>query len=324
MKFFPMIPNLAIIAILLLVIAVAVFCGFNKNYRRVSNFRRLGIAVLVLFILLRPTVIDVETERYINQLNVYFVVDNTGSMVTKDMFGGKKYRYEQMREDIIKYVNLFTGAKFTAIVSDYDVYQAAPLTGNTSSIIGFANSFKPKDNILSSWTNLGDLLDKTNERIENYNEKNPDRASILIMMSDGEESGEYRNNITTEIPKKLANNIVGGAIIGYGDVNNEKKVTKIRLNEPTDEEIDHVSKLNETNLQNIANKLGLNYYNRNESDYLFDNNTRYLSQFSAYKQEGDINSRFELYWLLALLIVALLIWDFSDILNELFSERKAK
>ena len=322
MKFFPIIPDIAVIAILLLLIGAAVFCGFNKNYRRISNFRRIAIAILVLFSLMRPTIVDVETERYINKLNVYFVIDNTGSMATKDMAGGK-YRYEQVRDDIIKYVDLFAGAKFSAFVCDYDIYQAVPLSGSTSAILGFAKNLRPKDNSISSWTNLEELLNASADRIETYNKNNPDRASIVIVMSDGEESGS-NEGFLSEVPEKLLNNIVGGAVIGYGRVDNDAKVAKIENNEITKDYIDHVSKMDVENLNNIAAKLNLNYYDREATTNLFDNNARYLSQFSRYVQEGDINSRMELYWVLAIAILALLPWDFSDILNELFSERKVK
>ena len=325
MKFFPIIPELAIIAILALLLGVAVFCGINKNYRRISIFRRIIIAVLVLFMLLRPTIVDVETERYINKLNVYFILDNSGSMVTKDMDDGKKFRYEVALQDIAKFVDLFAGAKFAAFVCDYDSYQAVPLSSSTSSIISFTKDSHPKNNVLNSWTDLGELLKTASYKIEAYNQKNPERASIVIIMSDGEESGDDRANILTEIPGNLAKNIVGGAVIGYGRSDNDKQVTQVAFDAPLENQyVDHVSKLDEKNLQHIASKLGLNYYERTSSDDLFDNNTRYLSQYSQYEQEGDINSRFELYWLFAIIIVGLLLWDFSDILNELFSERKAK
>ena len=70
MRFFPVIPDVAIIAILLVVVAAAVFCGFNKNYRKLGYFRRIFVAVLVLITLMRPTIINAETERYINKLNI--------------------------------------------------------------------------------------------------------------------------------------------------------------------------------------------------------------------------------------------------------------
>ncbi|MBR5419112.1 VWA domain-containing protein [Candidatus Saccharibacteria bacterium] len=324
MRFFPIIPDIAIIVILVAMLATAVFCGFNKNYRRIGNFRRIAIAILVLFVLMRPTVINVEAERYINKLNVYFIIDNSGSMVTKDMDNGKKYRYEVVYEDVAKFVDLFAGAKFSAFVCDYDSYQATPLSGSTSSILSFANNSHPKNNILNSWTNISNLLETASDKIEVYNKKNPDRASIVFIMSDGEESGDNEGTISA-VPTNLAKNIVGGAVIGYGKTDNNKKVTKVVFDEPAEDQyVDHVSKLDEDNLRFIAEKLSLNYYERESFDELFDDSTRFLSQYSQYEQEGDINSRFELYWLFALLIVGLLIWDFSDILNELFSERKAK
>ena len=323
MKFLPMIPYPVIVAILFLLIGGAVLCVFSKNLRKLASFRRIAIAVLVLFMLLRPTIIDVATERYVNKINVFFIVDNTGSMATKDAAGGSKYRFEQMREDIIKYVDLFAGAEFSAFVCDYDIYQALPLSGSTSAIINFAKHLQPKDSLISSWTDLQSLLTGAADRIEAYNKKNPDRASIVIIMSDGEESG-VNEGFKTEVPENLLNNIVGGAVIGYGTTSNTQAVMRIDNNEITYESLNHISKLDEENLQGIATDLGLNYYEREISDNMFDDNTRYLSQFSRYEQEGDINSRFELYWLFALVILALLIWDFSDILNNLFSERRAR
>ena len=244
-------------------------------------------------------------------------------MATKDMANGKKYRFEQAREDIVKFVDLFTGAKFSAFVCDYDIYQATPLSGSTSAILGFAKVLQPKDNHLSSWTNIEGLLNAAADRIEEYNKDNPDRASIVIIMSDGEESGSSEGMLT-EVPEKLLDNIVGGAVIGYGRTDNTIKVAKIENNAITDKYVEHASKLDEENLQGIANKLALNYYNRENAVDLFDDNKRYLSQFSRYVQEGDINSRLDLYWIAAIAILVLLLWDFSDILNELFSERKAK
>lgn len=327
MIFVPIMPIFIIYFIAAILLGLAIFYIVKKQFRRTKNFRRIGIAALLLLAMARPAIPYGSTEKMLSNLNVFFIVDNTGSMATKDSDSGSNYRYQTVAKDIKAITNTFVAAKYSIITLDYNSYQAVPLVSNADAINSYADSLKPKNTYRSNDSNLGDLLDYATERIQKYNKRYPKRKSIAIFMSDGEDIKER----TTFSSKEFRNEIAGGAVIGYGTkegatvgyIDSDGNVDEsMPLREDDGEE--HISKLDEENLRHIADTLKVDYIQRSSSEREIGKIDSYINPSQAYERSDEKTDSFEdLYWIAMMGAIGLLIWDFYSIIATLLLERKA-
>ena len=333
----PILPLFILYIFLAVAFGGLLYCLFRKKTRKAKNIRRIITVVLVLTAMLRPGLNNGVAERELSNLNIFFVVDNTGSMAAKDMDNMNSYRYKVAADDMNKLVNLFYGSKYAIIALDYDAYQAMPLIDSADTAHAYFNALTPKESNTSASSDLSGLLKTAGEKVKQYHDRYPDRDNILFFLSDGEND----NNVATSIPSGLKELLVGGAVIGYGTTtgthigkvvyNMDYKTntysfdisdTKFILDPTTRKE--HISKLDENNLMNIANGLGLQYYRRTSSGDKFNSIDNFANKNATYHNDGEKSGADnEFYWLFMLIAAALLFWDFAAILNSLSLERKA-
>lgn len=323
MRLMPIIPVIFIIIAAVALVAMTVFCIVNKKYRHFRYFRRIIAAFLILAIFARPMVGTSKAEREVNNINVFFVVDNTGSMATRDMDNFSRFRYEVLADDMKKIAEKLAGSKFSVVSLDYTTYRAVPLVSDANAIISYADSLMPKDSYRSHDSDLSELLKKSLESIRAYNERFPDRESILIFMSDGEDNA--LGSIT--VPDEFKGELSGGAVIGYG-TKEGAHVNEVFRGEIMDSYIrnlsqpDIISKLNPDNLNSVATKLSLPYYERNRDDNFLNYRDNFLKQTTNNTEKVDTTTMFDLYWIIAIFLAGLVFWDFLDILNRLLLERR--
>ncbi len=326
MIFQPIIPVAWLLIAAALLTAFTIFCVFRKPMRRSHIFRRIAIVAFILIAFARPMAGNENIERVVSDLNLFFVVDNSGSMATKDMEGGERYRFEVAKADIKKIIRTFPSARYSMVVLDYDIYQSLPLTSDASMATAAADALRPRKSNATSGTDLSDLLEFATKRIKKYNERNPDRRSILFLLTDGEES----NDKPTELPKNLSGELSGGIVIGYGTekggmvprISNDNQILEnefIRENTMSDEY--HISRLNENNLKTIANKLNARFIRRDDTGELPNDLDSYF--WSNMKSADSAVGKIDLYWIAAVIIIGLLLWDATVVAHKIALERKA-
>ncbi|MBP5633355.1 VWA domain-containing protein [Candidatus Saccharibacteria bacterium] len=326
MIFRPIIPIAWIMIAAVLLFGFALFCLIRKTMRHGYIFRRIIIIALILVAFLRPMVGNESVERLVSDLNLFFVVDNSGSMATKDMEGGERYRYEVAKADIKNIIRMFPGARYSMTVLDYNVYQSLPLTTDASMATAAGDAIRPRKSNATAGTDLSDLLEFATKRIVKYNKRNPDRRSVIFILTDGEESNEK----LTELPEQLKQALSTGAVIGYGTTAGGKVHRVSNTNEILENEFIlestlsseyHISKLNETNLNNMASKLGLRYIKRDDTGELPKDLENYFWENA--KNTDSTTGKMDLYWAIALIVIALLLWDATVVAHKLALERKA-
>ena len=326
MIFKPILPIAWIIIAAIALLGFTVFCLFKKSLRRGYIFRRIAIVAVILVAFLRPMAGTESAKRIVSDFNLFFAVDNSGSMATKDMENGERYRFEVAKDDIQKIVEMFPGARYSIVVLDYDVYQSLPLTNDASMATAAANAIRPRKSNATIGTDLESLISFSAKRIKQYNTRNSDRRSLLFLMTDGEESSEK----TTVLPEDLASELAGGVVIGYGTetggkvhrISNENEILENEfVRESTMSDEYHISKLNKDNLTAIADKLQLKYVRRDDTGELpkdfkdfFWENARKLD---------DMTGKIDLYWIAAAIIIGLLLWDATSVAHKLALERSA-
>ena len=328
----PVLPLFIIYILLALTIGAVICCAFKKKTRKAKYFRRLAIIALILVAMMRPGISNGSAERDLSNLNIFFVIDNTGSMAAKDMNDMSEYRYKVAADDMKKIINLFTGSKYAIISLDYNAYQAMPLIEDANTALAYVNSLSPRESRASSDSDLSALFKLAGERIQKYTDRYRERDSLLFFFSDGENI----NNSAITVPAGLKQNIVGGAIIGYGTINGAR-VGEISLDYSSGTLIisdssfikdrttgtAHISKLDERSLQNLADALGLQYYRRSNSSDKFEDINNFTTESAIYHRSDEkASSDSDLYWLVIFAAIALLLWDFYTILESLLLERK--
>lgn len=328
----PILPLFIIYILLAITAGAIIYCALKKKTRKAKYFRRLAVVALILVAMMRPGISNGSAERDLSNLNIFFVVDNTGSMAAKDMNGMSEYRYKVAADDMKRIIKLFPGSKFAIITLDYNVYQAMPLIDDANTALVYVNALSPRESVYSSNSDLSALFELAGERVQKYADRYGDRDSLLFFFSDGENADDS----TIKTPDGLKQNLVGGAIIGYGTTNgahvgavgydSEKMTYNISdsnfiIDRATGSE--HISKLDERNLQNLADTLGLKYYRRSNSDDKFNNINNFTSENAIYHRSNEkANVDSDFYWIFALAAIALLLWDFYTILESLLLERK--
>ena len=328
----PVLPLYVLYILLALIAGAIVCCIFKKNLRHAKNIRRLAIIALILVAMLRPGISNGSAERDLSNLNIFFIVDNTGSMAAKDMNDMSEYRYKVAAEDMKSIIKLFPGSKYAIISLDYNAYQAMPLIDDTDTALAYVNSLSPKESHTSADSDLSSLLRLAGERIEKYNERYSDRNSLLFFFSDGETSG----NSEIAAPATLSQDIVGGAVIGYGTTNGARigeisfnsgdysySISESRFVKDNITRTEHISKLNETELNKVASQLGIKYYRRSSSGDKFNDINNFTSESAIYHHSNDkASADSDLYWLFIFVALVLLLWDFYTILESVLLERK--
>ncbi len=305
-------------------------------------YRRLLIAVSLIIILIRPTIANEDSKRESTNLNIWFVVDATGSMVAKDVDGGTKRRYEKVQDDIAEIASLVPGAKYGLIVQDYTNYNASPMSYSADGIIAAGAYVMPKPSFYSLPTDISDLLSFTQNRVINYKNTHPERSNAIIVMSDGEDvsGGNIR------VPAALVSTVDATIVLGYGSesgslletinypsstrtdgmINENNYVTYYGDDESITVDDYHrvISKINENNLQSVAEQTNGQYYHRESGNAPSEITEKLKSTASIIKntKASDTTSRGEIYYIVALVLVLILLWECEELVYELLLEKE--
>lgn len=326
MIFNPLMPVAIIIILAVLLVAALVWCISRPLYRKMRYFRRIAIVALIIVALLNPTIRGGDAQRNMSNINVFFAVDNTGSMVAKDMNDGKR-RYEQVREDVRKITELFAGSKFSIITIDYQARTVLPLVSDVNTVDSYAKAMGPRPTDFSVNSELSTLIAELNNKIDASVKNTPERKNIVFFFSDGEDNVDGG----TKLSGINSDAISGGAVIGYGSVDGARlNVIDYYGNIDDDTNVrdsDHkevTSRLDESNLNKIASAMSLKYYNRNKQKDIFKSTSNFVETDVFYSQDDtSLKTRTGLYWVFFTAAFGLLMWDFTAILGTFLSERKA-
>ena len=319
--------------------------NFKSLFTSLAFWRRIGMAVMLVMILIRPTLSGGNSPRKEINLNIWFVADATGSMVAKDIDNGSTRRYEKASKDMESIVKQIPGAKYALIVQDYYSYTASPLSTSADAIISASGYLMPKNSLDAQPTNLADLLSFSSDAIAKNHERSPDRINAMVFMSDGEDL----SGATTEVPDSLAKVVKNSIVLGYGtkegkavekvgisgDTWDDSRPNEINPDEcwkyfykdgkyDTDSNDCVVSKIHESNLQSIATSISGSYFHRESGDVpseiinALKKGTSLINSESA----SDVNSRLEIYWIFALILLVLVFWEGAEILTRILNERE--
>ncbi len=288
---------------------------------------RSAMVVLLLGAALRPGVPGQFVNASATNLNAYFVVDTTSSMIARD-YGGRAPRLDGVKDDIQAIVAKLPGARFSLVTFDRTVKVRMPLSTDSLALDAAANTLLVEPNEYSQGSSVTVAGPALTELLTTAKQKYPDRGRIVFYFGDGEQtSGTAPSPMA--VPAGL---IQGGAVFGYGTSEGGPMAdtrSRYRSGTPTDIVDPSTGKaarsvLDEKNLKAIAQELGIPYVHRSAGDSAdalvagVD-----LAQFGTSEEEekAKVRNRTEFYWLFLLALMPLAAWEGGHALAAYRSSR---
>jgi Ca-activated chloride channel family protein len=321
--------------LLVLLVAALAAVWWNPTSRTVpgesrATHWRLTAAVLLLGLAaVRPAVPGEQVDTSAANLNVYFVVDTTSSIIAED-YADERPRVQGVASDIAAIAEALPGARYSVVTFDQDARVRLPLTTDTTALDAAVETLLPESYEVSRGTSVSQAKDRLRTLLEQAAARAPERGRVVYYLGDGEQTAADPP-APFEIAKGLVN---GGAVLGYGTTEGGRmKATRSRfdstrdyIKDPTTGE-DARSVIGEDNLRAIAGQLGVPYLHRSSGDSIdpavagID-----LERFGTSEEieKQKVLARRELYWPLLLGVAGVAAWEIGAGVTALLQTRRRK
>lgn len=284
--------------------------------RGVIPYIRQMIMIILLFVInLRIMVPDGTMTVTTQKMNtkVLFVVDATISMVAKD--DGKRERLDNVREDCSYILQELNGAKFAVISFNNEAHYLAPFTNNGDYIDGVIRAIYPLSDLYAKGSSMNIWRTMATDVLKGAKEDGSGDV-VLFFISDG----EITNNEKLDNFMELKKYVDYGAVLGYGTsqggqmemqgvFDEEKTVVEDRRDYPYKPA---VSKIDETNLKQIAKDIGINYIHMEQSSDV----DRVLSEIKANAKTEEQDKKQlgyrDIYYIFVVPFLLLLMYEIYD------------
>lgn len=315
MTFTPLLSPVFLLPLLAVLLALAVWqlVRSRGGGRALDWAGRVALVLLLAVIAFRPAIgggAPASTAE--GGLEVYFVVDTTSSMAAED-YGDGAPRLTGVRSDISGIAQNLTGAEFALITFDSSTLQRMPLTTDLTALRSAVTVMTQEVTGYSSGSSIDAPVDMLGQILDDAAEVKPDRPRIVYYFGDGEQTAQSEPGSFEE----LADEISGGAVLGYGteqggrmlsfdgynDIYSEPSyIQDFSANPPTDA----ISRIDEGNLETIATQLDVSYAPRSAGEPI-DALVAGIDVDAAKVTQDPGRSPFELYWIAAIGIGLILL-----------------
>lgn len=305
----PVLPVLLLVLLCVPVAAIGVFALVKAPGRDKGLWAlRLVMLLAVFVMLLRPGIPGGSTQTLATDTDIVLVVDTTASIVAED-WGDGEPRLDGVRADVQSIVDEYPGARFALITSAASADLRLPLTTDTTALISSLDVLRPEVTSQSRGSSVGIANQLLADALANAAESQPDRSRMVFYFGDGEQTADSM----PEPFDSSAEYTDAGAVLGYGTAEGGpmRLTTGAVDGAPGDyisyEGADALSVIDETNLERIASQLGVDYQHRSaDADLVLPDAP---STTTAYAASGTVGTVIELYWIAALVLVALLAFE---------------
>jgi Ca-activated chloride channel family protein len=322
-----------VLLVLVLVALVAVWWNpsspSSPGESRGAHWRLTALVVLLATAALRPAVPGDDVSTSAANLNVYFVVDTTTSIVAED-YGAARPRLAGVVRDIAAITEALPGARYSVVTFDHETRVRLPLTTDSTALDAALQTLLPEPSEYSQGSSVTVADERLGQLLQQARDRTPERGRIVYYLGDGEQTAAEPPAPFT-VSKDLLD---GGAVLGYGTTQGGRmKSTRARfdaaagyLKDPTTGE-DARSVIGEDNLRAIGAQLGLPYLHREAGDAIDPavagvDAGRFGTTEEVERQR--VRSRQELYWPLLLGVVGLAVWEAGAALAALVQTRRRR
>ena len=303
-----------IIPVWLMGILCVVFLCFKR--KGTFNFiRQIGIVLLLFIINLRIMVGDGQSETVMTGADVLFVVDKTISMFAED-YNGTERRMDAVREHCMYIMEQLPGAYYSVVSFENGVQPLTPYTSDAAMTGQAIQTLNGQGTLYAVGSSMNDALKALPEMLDN----NRDNYQVVFFISDG----EITNGEKLEKVSGLAQHIDTGAVLGYGTkeggamravsyIGSEDAPEYVTYYDDNFDERKALSKIDEKNLQSIADNLGVDYVHMTEVsdiDRCLSKIRQGMEAAPKVKNEESLEGYADTYYFLVIPLLLLLIFDF--------------
>ena len=242
--------------------------------------RRTALALVTVLIMSGPS-IPATQSRSTSNIEVYLVVDRTGSMAAEDWAGGPGNgggtRLDGVRQDLTAIRDAFPSARFSIIALDTSAARELPLTSDLDAVTSWINSLQQEQTVRSSGSSLERALPQLSQDLRASSENSPEAARLVYILSDGEPTDDGAAASEASAAglawDQLGSMVDGGAVLGYGTPDGGQ-MREFEVGQTPDPGADPkyimdkstgqpaISKPDTSELQNVASGLGVPYFQR--------------------------------------------------------------
>lgn len=331
MTFNPIIPVFILIPICIIMLL------FKR--RGLWNYiRQIIIVVLIFVICLRPSVPTDEIEVVSSNIDVLFVIDNTISMLAEDYGNKKERRLNGVVDTVDTVIEEFPDARYAVVtfsnksqlLINYTTEKQV-ITDAVSALDGYATYYAEGTTLNDSYDAMKELF-KDTERQEDdkaNTETKHDRVQVVFYMSDGEITIDEKLRDFSP----LEDYIDAGAVFGYGTKEGGPMKARKGIYSDTHEYVEYyddnfnkklaISSINEKNLEQIADDLGIEYLHvKRQSDVedAIEDVLKEIEDREVKRAKKSGEGRLEIYFILAIALGAFVVYDFIYYRHKLSKE----
>ena len=317
--------------LLVLILAIAatfVFLSARRAARkRVMDIIRRSLIVLTVIVMGAGPSIPGEAVEVSSALEVYLVIDRTGSMAAED-WDGNKPRIDGVRNDVALLMGSLTGSRFSILSWDSKVHIDMPLTTDSSAVDAYMGSFDRELSSSSQGSSPNRPAAELAKLLKKNKERHPQNIRAVFIFSDGETSNQDHWSSapsgSEEDWDRVKEYADGGLVIGYGtEAGGRMKVLRLGNSESQsagDDGYIHdlsqpgnpvaISKIDEAALQSVASRIGVDYVHSPDKSAIESHARTIMDSATEISEQRNMKDTYRyIIWPFALLLGGLLAWE---------------
>ena len=190
---------------------------------RASWWRRACLALVTALVLAGPSAAVTESSP-VSNVEIYLVVDRTGSMAAEDWAGGPDAgggtRLDGVKSDLTAIRDAWPQARFCILALDGAAARELPLTSDLNAVTSWIGALQQEITQRSQGSSLDGMLPLLVQTLTRAKEKNPEDARLVYILSDGEATDDGQGAAEASAAgatwAKAGELTDGGAVLGYG------------------------------------------------------------------------------------------------------------
>lgn len=317
-----------LLVLILAIGATFVFLSAKRAARkRVMDVIRRSLIVLIVIVMGAGPSIPGEAVEVSSALEVYLVIDRTGSMAAED-WDGSKPRIDGVRNDVAILMNSMAGSRFSILTWDSSVHIDMPLTTDSSAVASYMESFNRELSSSSQGSSLNRPAADLADLLAKNKERHPQNLRVVFVFSDGETSNQDHwasaPSGSEEDWDRVKEYIDGGLVIGYGtETGGRMKALRLGNSESQsagDDGYIHdlskpgnpvaISKIDEAALQSVASRIGVDYVHSPDKSAIESHARTIMDGATEISEQRNMKETYRyIIWPFALLLGGLLAWE---------------
>jgi len=270
--------------------------------------RRVGIVVTFLLVLSQPGFGERAAPTEVADIEVLVVVDRTRSMAALDHQGGPRVYGAQ--EDLVALMEELPGARFGLMTFGRDAGVELPFTSDSTTFTTAIETLRLEGVYDGGGSQMDRPLEDMEQVLQRADQQHPERRRMVVFVSDGENTTD--GGQASFAP--LEDLVDGGVVLGYGTEEGAKMPERDNLSDSAgyvyDEATgqDAISRLDEGNLQRIAEEMGIDYAHRTEPGGMAEIAADFEASY-ALDEDDESTAENDLTWLFGLVLLTLVLLE---------------